>query len=156
MVETVFEVNILTLFTLIGVLTPIIIYLINERRGLINKLETIDRKQERNHDCISRLEKKIDEYKIEHEKAAAQKELQLQKQIDASKENVSKLLSKMETVSEKVNESEKIHKEIKQMIKDQMNFTIDWNQRIEDRIEDARLSMTTKHRKRRVATTADE
>jgi|SRR5687767_1828188 len=89
------------------------------------EIEEVDEKIDKSDNSI---EARFQEHKID----AQQREMELQKEIDSVKMDVKGVISKIDVLVEKVTESEKIHIEIKQMIRDQQTFFVDWIQRVED------------------------
>jgi len=103
-------------------------------------------KAEQHDECITKLEQKIDKHSTdvqnmfsEHKIEANNTEMRIQKDIDNIRVRFERLQSSVDTISEKVIESEKIHIELKEIVRSNnielKAFTIDWNQRIEDRIQ---------------------
>jgi len=118
-------------------------------------------KTEQHDSCITRLEKKIDslslqleryDTKIQQSRQEADLEIekaksQVEREREKMAQKVERLSSDVEMIREKVTESEKIHIEIKNMIRDNQNFFIDWIQRLEDVTRDRTVLRTKRRRK---------
>ena len=148
--------QIIGISSLVGI--PTIAYIVNDRRKVFGRFDSIEKKTDRNHDCIERLEQKIDDQvnsrnRIiqEHKIDVQEDKITLQKQIDSVKSDVKNVLSRMVAISEKVSESEKIHQEMKDMIREQQKFFVDWIQRIEDVTRDNPDFVLTRRRRKRAS-----
>ena len=84
-------------------------------------LAKVKNQGEQNHKCIERIEKNLDQHRLDLEKAKNDMEVQI-KQLDMA----------ISVIKENVVESKDIHRDIKEAQDKQFNFFRDWIQRVED------------------------